>query len=593
MKRSFVRKTIVFIGFFMMILNGIKAQPHLNIIREEIRIPLRDGIQLSAILYRPDSNEKFPALVYRTPYGALDYDSYAEFQLKAAKRGFLVFLVDVRGRYGSEGNFEAYKNEGKDGYDVIEWVGNHPFCSGKVGTYGGSYPGIVQWQAMAELPPHLKAAAPEMTPIGSHHFFYHGGAFSHSWLDWFVPYIFADKRKKAGDTSGTWDDLQATEEWESSDRRRWYHFRPLIDLPILKEYAPEYYQWLLHPDKSEWWDFVDTEDDFKNFTAPVLLLSGWYDAAYGPEGATRAFNKIQKEASGNAQEHSHLVLGPWNHTTITPRKTKFGEIDFLPSAGMDYDEMLLDWFEEQLKGISNPRPYPPVSIFVMGANRWRAEKEWPLSRALESSWYLQSLGQVQMDNQEGKLSTILGPDTSSDRYVFDPKEPFWDKFYEKSIPYDQRENENRKDVLVFTSEPLEEDTEVTGEVILELFVSSSAKDTDFAFTLSDVYPDGKSINVTGLDAGYLRMRYRNGYEKQELMTPGQVYKIRIGDVYTSNLFKKGHQIRIAITSSKAPHYDPNPNTGTVIAEEKNGIPAINVVYNGKNYPSRVILPIVE
>ncbi len=569
------------------------AQHPLNVIREEVRIPMRDGITLGAILYRPDQAGKFPALVYRTPYGIHDYDSYAELPLKAAKQGYLVYLVDVRGRLTSEGEFEAYRHEKKDGYDVIEWVATQSFCNGKVGTYGGSYPGIVQWQAMSQAPPHLVAAAPEMTPIGSHHFIYYGGAFSHPWLDWFTPYILADKRKRAHDTSGPWDDEPATEEWEKSDRRKWYEYRPLSEIPLLKKYAPEYYDWLTHPDLSPWWDFVNMENDFSKFRNPVFLESGWYDAAYGPDGATRAFNKMNKEAATeSAKVNTKLVLGPWNHTSLNTRKTTFGEVSFGSSAGIDYDADLLRWFDENLKGESGKSTLPPVSIFVMGENKWRAEQEWPLTRAVSTSFYLHSAGRAALDKNDGKLNQQLPKNEPADSYVFDPNQPLWDVSYEKSYPYDQREIEGRKDVLVFTSAPLTSDLEITGEFVAELFVSSTTKDTDFSFTVCDVYPDGRSINLTGLDAGYLRMRYRNGFEKQELMKPGEVYKIRMGNVYCSNLFKQGHRIRVYITSSKAPHYDPNPNTGTEIATEKMLNPASNTVYHSAAYPSRLLLPVI-
>ncbi|MBX2941781.1 MAG: CocE/NonD family hydrolase [Cyclobacteriaceae bacterium] len=572
---------------------GLQAQHPQNIVREEIMIPMRDGIQLGAIVYRPDQSGKFPAIVYRTPYGVDDYDSYAEFPLKAAKQGYVVFLVDVRGRYRSEGEFVAYKNEKNDGYDLIEWVGTSTFCNGKVGTYGGSYPGIVQWLAMSQMPPHLAAAAPEMTPISSHHFFYYGGAFSMPWLDWFMPYIFADKRKKANDTSDTWDDAKAEEEWVNSDRRKWYSYRPLIDLPILKKYAPEYYDWLKHPDQTAWWGFVNVEDDFKKFKTPVLLLSGWYDAGYGPEGASRAYRKMHEEAaSETAKKNSRLVLGPWNHTSLNTRKTHFGEMEFYESAGLDYDIELLNWFDEQLKGIPNQSKLPPVSIFVMGENKWMAENEWPLSRTVSTDFYLHSTGKTTIDKADGKLSAQTPGQEQSDSYVFDPSNPLWDISFEKSYPYDQRDNESRKDVLVYTSSPLVDDLKVVGEVVAELFVSSSAKDTDFAITLTDVYPDGKSINLSGMDAGYLRMRYRNGFEKQELMKPEEVYKIKIGQLYTANLFKKGHRIRIQITSSKAPHYDPNPNTGTEIATEKNLMPAVNTIHHSNKYPSKIVLPVI-
>ncbi|MBK5277871.1 MAG: CocE/NonD family hydrolase [Bacteroidia bacterium] len=571
----------------------LNAQHPFNVIREEMKIPMRDGVKLGAIVYMPEQEGKFPALIYRTPYGATDYDSYAEFPLKAAKQGYMVFLVDVRGRYMSEGEFEAYRSEKKDGYDLIEWVGTSTHCNGKVATYGGSYPGIVQWLALSQSPPHLVAAAPEMTPIGSHHFMFYGGAFSHPWLDWFIPYILADKRKRASDPSGTWNADVADAEWAASDRRKWYGYRPLQDIPMLKRYAPEFYEWLKHPDESEWWDFLNVEHDFAKMKAPVFLESGWYDAAYGPDGATRGFNKMRTEGgSQDAKKNTTLILGPWNHTSLNTRKTKFGEIQFGESAGMDYDAELLRWFDKILKGDINKSTLPAVSIFVMGANKWRAENEWPLSRAVPTSFYLHSSGKVTVDKTDGMLNQILPTEEKKDSYVFDPANPMWDVSYEKSYPYDQRDIENRKDVLVYTSAPLDQEIEVTGEIAAELFVSSSAKDTDFSITLCDVYPDGKSINLSGLDAGYLRMRYRNGYEKQELMNPGEVYKIRIGKLYTSNLFKKEHRIRLYVTSSKAPHYDPNPNTGTEIATERNLVPATNTIYHEKKFTSKLILPVI-
>jgi putative CocE/NonD family hydrolase len=205
---------------------------------------------------------------------------------------------------------------------------------------------------------------------------------------------------------------------------------------------------------------------------------------------------------------------------------------------------------------------------------------------------LHSSGNATVDKSDGSISNKIPADEKSDSYVFDPANPYWDISFEKSYPYDQRDNENRKDVIVYTSAPIEADLEVVGEVVAELFVSSTAKDTDFSITLTDVDPDGKSINLSGLDAGYLRMRYRNGFDKQELMQPNEVYKIRIGQLYTGNLFKKGHRIRLQITSSKAPHYDPNPNSGTEIATEKNLVPATNTIHHSKKYPSKLILPVI-
>jgi hypothetical protein len=567
-------------------------EPHRwNVVREEVQIPMRDGVKLGATLFRPDRPGKYPALVYRTPYGKDNYNPYTGLPVAAVQRGYLGLLVDVRGRYTSEGKFRAYQNEKQDGYDVIEWIGTHPLCDGNVGTYGFSYPGIVQWLALSQQPPHLKAAIPGMTPIGSHHFFYVGGAFSFTWMDWFMDNIFPDLRKKAGDTSGPWEGDKAEKEWDAV-RRSYYDYRPLAGLPILKKYAPEYYDWLSHPDQSSWWDFATVENDFPKMKAPVLLISGWYDAAYGPIGATEGFRKMTQEGgSDTAKTHTRLILGPWNHTSPTIRKTNFGDVDFGSSAGLDAENEYLQFFDCELKGICNGAG-PRVSIFVMGENRWREEEEWPLSRALQTSYYLHSTGNSGISSVDGTLGVTPPAREPADNYVFDPKDPVWDEHNDNSVPTDQRVIEGRMDVLVYTSIPLEQDLEVTGEVAAELYVSSSAKDTDFSITLCDVYPDGTSINLSGLDAGYLRMRYRNGFTKQELMTPGTVYKIRIGQLYTSNLFKKGHRIRLQITSSKAPLYDPNANTGAEIGTETRLFPAVQTVEHNKQYPSRLILPVI-
>ena len=557
------------------------ARHPLNVIQEEVRIPMRDGVKLGATLLRPASEGKFPALVIRTPYNKATESM--EFPLKAAKSGYAVFMVDVRGRYTSEGSFEAYRNEKEDGFDVIEWIAKSSYCNGKVGTWGRSYRGYVQWLALSQGPPSLLAAAPEMTPIHSHQFFYVGGAFSYSWLDWFVPLILPDQRRRAKDTSGTWDVDQAYEEWKKIKMDS-YKYRPLAENPLLKKYASYYFEWMTHPEKSEYWKFADVDRDFPKMKTPVLLISGWYDNVYGTLGATEAFQRMRKEGgSVEAREQTRLILGPWQHGSIAADRTKLGDMNLGASAGMDYDSVLLQWFDQHLKDQKTPAQ-PPVSIFIMGANRWRYEKEWPLSRQKETSFYLRS-GET--------LSETMPAQESPERYVFDPNDPLWDPANEGSRPFHQKEIEARDDVLVFTSEPLQKDLEATGVVVAELYVSSSARDTDFAITLCDVYPDGTSLNLTSLDAGYLRMRYRNGFEKQELMEPQKIYKIKIDNLITSNQFKKGHRIRLQITSSKTPHYDPNTNTGGNLATDQELLKATQTIYHDREHPSRLILPVID
>jgi hypothetical protein len=576
-----MKYTRLFLVALFFISSTAFAQHPLNVIKESVWIPMRDGVRLGATLYRPDQPGKFPAIVYRTPYSKDAYDKNSELPLKAAKSGYLVFLIDVRGRYTSEGSFRAYHQEKADGYDVIESVARSEHCDGNVGTYGRSYPGYVQWLALSQAPPSLKTAIPEMTPIHSHQFFYVGGAFSYAWFDWFVPLILPDLRRRAADTSGPWDVDSAYDEWQK-DKRKWYAFRPLGENPLLKKYAPYYYDWLTHPERTDFWEFANVEQDFSKIQAPLLLVSGWFDNAYGVLGATDAFRRMRTEAgSSKAREETRLILGPWNHGPIHVKRTSFGSMEHAPSGGMDYDAHWLEWFDRHLK--QKPLPaVPPVSIYVMGAG-WRYEKEWPLSRAKQASYYLRSNGSLKLEPPRTE---------KPDSYVFDPGNPFWDPANEQSYPYDQRETEARKDVITYTSDVLTEDAEVTGRIVAELFVSSSAMDTDFAMTLCDVDPDGASINLASLDSGYLRMRYRNGFQKQELMNPGEVYKIRIDNLYTSNLFRKGHRIRLQITSSRLPHYDPNTNTGTNLATETNLVAATQTIYHDAQHPSRVILPFV-
>ena len=541
---------------------------------------MRDGIHLGATMFRPAPNSKYPALIFRTPYNK--GTTSKELALKAAKSGYAVFMVDVRGRYTSEGAFEAYRNEKQDGYDVIEWIAKSEYCNGKVGSWGRSYPGYVQWLALSQGPPSLKAAVPEMTPIHSHQFFYVGGAFSYSWMDWFVPLILPDQRRRANDQSETWEVDKAYEEWQKV-KMDFYRYRPLLENPLMKKYAPYYYEWMTHPEKSDWWKFADVTQDFSKMKTPVLLISGWYDNVYGTLGATDGFNKMRAEGgSPEAREKTRLILGPFQHGAIQASKNKLGAMDFSASGGMDYDSVLLRWFDQHLKDKEMPKQ-PPVSIFVMGANRWRYEQEWPLARQKETSYYLRG---------SSGLTTAAPQQEKPDQYVFDPANPIWDPTNEGSEPFDQKEIESRKDVLVYTTGALENDVEVTGRVVAELYVSSSARDTDFAITLCDVAPDGTSLNLASMDAGYLRMRYRNGFEKQELMEPGKIYKIRIENYITSNLFKKGHRIRVHVTSSITPHYDPNPNTGGNLATDKELIPATQTIYHDSAHPSRFILPVI-
>lgn len=571
-----------------------RLAPYLNVLVERhVEIPMRDGVVLRATMLRPDAPGKFPALVYRTPYGQERYSDEPDFPMVAAQNGYVVFLVDVRGRYTSDGQFEAYRQEKPDGYDTIEWAGTCEVCDGTVGSWGGSYPGFVQWLALSQDPPHYTTAVPTMTPTSSHHFFFMGGGFNATWFDWFVPLIVPDLRRRAGDDSGPWTGREAYEAW-GAQRDAVFRQRPLVGVDLLRRWAPYYYEWLTHPDESDWWRFADVEQDFEKIKVPVYLVTGWYDNNYGPVGATRGFNGMRaRGGSLAARQRTKLIIGPWTHTNLAITKTRFGELNFGANAGLDFEAFLLRWFDARLRGIDTGIDRePPVRIFTMGANRWRWENEWPPARAQETAWYLSSGGAANTAAGDGALIASEPATASTDRYVFDPSAPVFDARYEESGALDQAAFESRDDVLVYTSAPLQEDTEVTGEMFADLFVSVDQPDTDLAVRITDVHPDGTSYSVNGPEAGFLRLRYRNGLHRQELLQPGEIVRVRIGQMLTSNLFKRGHRVRLQVTSSRMPHFDANPNTGEEIATATSLRPATVTVHHGPGTPSRVLLPVI-
>ncbi len=573
-----------------------------NVVREEAWAPMRDGVRLRVTLLSPDGEGPFPCLLFRTPYSRTSYEESSPFPVRAARQGFLVALVDVRGRYGSEGSFHAYRQEPDDGHDTVEWLAAHPRCDGNVGSWGGSYPGYVQWLGLATEPEGYVTAAPDMTPVGPDHFFQVGGAISMGWYDWFMPLILPDLRRRAGDRSGPWTYEEAREEWRA-ERERWLSHRPLVDVPLLREYAPYYYDWLTHPPSdTAFWDFADVEEELDEVSMPVLMLSGWYDDAYGPEGAARGIRGLQERgATEAARRHSRLIFGPWTHTSLSTLTTSSGELDFGSGAGLDDGGLLLDWFGRWLAGReTGVTDEAPVRYFVMGENRWRGAATWPPPEADSVSFYLASAGRANSARGDGVLSRTPpaeagggGLGGTSDRYTFDPADPVRAPEGGRAGAVAQASKEGRSDVLVYTTAPLEEPVTVAGEVTAELHVSTDAPDTDFTFMLADVHPDGTSYNVASAGAGILRMRYRNGMTDPEPVEPGAIYRIRISGLHTAVRFGRGHRIRLHVSSSRYPFYDPNPNTGTPVATEDSLAVARQTVWHDAERPSRLILPVVE
>ena len=355
-------------------------------------------------------------------------------------------MQDVRGRYASDGHFDPYRQEGADGYDTIEWAARQPWSDGRVGTYGLSYPGAVQWLAAMEAPPHLLAMAPAMTFSSPRRFFYMNGIFDRSWLPWIYENIAPDARRRLGMP----EDGDADAKWRSvaGDYQSWL---PLRDLPWLRQEAPYYFEWLSHPPEDAWWDWAELQGRYGRVTAAVLNLSGWYDDAYGVEGAATNFNGLRQARSGQGRARTHLVLGPWAHGVPSATDGRAGELDFGPSAAFDYDEWVLDFHDHYLRGIANRfSTDASVRYFVMGANEWRDAGAWPPPSDAQRNALFRC-----GDRRHAPVDcTAAGrrPYRSSS-FTADPGRPVIDP-HDTPGPRDYSALASREDVLTFDTEPL-------------------------------------------------------------------------------------------------------------------------------------------
>lgn len=551
----------------------------------DVAVPMRDGVTLRADVWLPKAQGQFPTLVYRTPYGKHNAPRKSTTFRAAVKRGYAVVIEDVRGRYASEGEFVPYQNEGKDGYDTIEWAARQPWSAGNVGTFGLSYPGAVEWLAAVESPPHLKAMVPAMTFSTPRNFFYSGGLFDGSWLEWIWMNIAPDARKRKNLT-GPRTEKDAAEAWKT-DHARMEGFLPLRELPDLKEVAPFYYQWLAHPPADAWWDWAELRNKYDRVHCAVLNFSGWYDEAYGPDGATTNFNGLLASRKGAPEPRTKTMIGPWTHGGEDIQKS--GERDLGKSAPIDYDELILRWMDHYLRGIENGvESRKPVRIFVMGRNEWRDEDAWPLKGAKEESFYLRSgSGDSPIGGLAEKPRVILG----SSSLVSDPAHPVSDQ-YDAYGAHDYRGLVGRNDVLTFDSEPMKEDLEVTGPIKAEMYISADVKDFDLWVRLLDVAPDGTAFNLMSPGLDVLRASYREETVEPKLLEPGKIYRLELNRMVTSNVFLKGHRIRVQTSGAFYPHFSRNLQTGESEIVSGEMKPGRITIHHDAEHASRVVLPVV-
>ena len=557
------------------------------VLEKNVPVPMRDGVVLRADVIRPAEGGKFPVLLYRTPYGKEDEQrEYTTFK-HAAERGYAVVIQDVRGRYQSDGDFRPYENEGRDGYDTIEWSAGQPWSTGAVGTFGLSYPGAVQWLAAVQTPPHLKAMVPAMTFSTPQNFFYAGGTWDMSWIDWIWNDIAGDTRaKKSLPGPRTYEEALAT--WKGQGETM-LNTLPLSDVKPLQQVAPYYFDWLRHPPEDPWWDWSELRDKYSRTSAAVLNLSAWYDDNYGPEGATTNYAGLLKARAGEKDAHTHLLLGPWVHGVDNTEKARSGEREFGPTAAIDYDEVVLRWMDHYLKGVDNGVDREkPVRYFVMGRNQWRDADQWP-PVAKEMPLFLAP----QTDRaRSGQLQTTPFDNKDSfSEFVSDPASPVVNP-YDSSGAHDYRKLADRADVLTFDSSALEEDTEITGPIKARIFVSCDCRDFDLWARLLDVSPDGTAINLMSPGLDVLRASYRDLSRGRQLLSPGQTYELKLQSLITSNVYLQGHRIRVQISASFTPNFSRNLQSGKSEVNSAEMKKTNIRVFHDASHPSQVLLPII-
>ncbi|MGC9066401.1 MAG: CocE/NonD family hydrolase [Candidatus Ratteibacteria bacterium] len=542
-----------------------------------VSVKMRDGINLATNVFLPECPEPHPVVLIRTAYNR-NFLPPADL----LSHGVAVVIQDCRGRYASEGDFYPFINEANDGYDTLEWLVKQPWCNGNIGMYGASYLAATQFYSVISGTKNLTTLCTQfMAGDCWKQAYYCNGAFSLG-LTWSWLCFETNSKTSEAQIMPCFDVkklLMSTSVIELDEKS---------GAGIVQSYR----DFVIHNVYSDFWKQFSLQSHYEKFQIPMLLMAGWYDY-YGNE-MFNIFNQLRKHSKSEQIRNSHrIIVGPWTHG-INPF-TVLGEIDFGADA-LKENNAWCRWLDCILNG-KNPDEFQkaPIRIFVMGKNQWQDEYQWPPGRVQYVKWYI----------RENRRLSIKPPFSTEmpDTYEFDPNHPvptiggnhsigtYNPGLYEiaKPGPYDQRILETRKDVLVYVSDALEHDMEITGPVVFTLFASSSARDTDFVVKLADEYPDGKSIN---LSEGIIRARFRDDvWGSPQLMVPGRIYEFKIEMAVTSNLFKKGHRIKIYITSSNFPLWDRNHNTGNDPAFDTEFRIAKQTIFHDSLKPSHILLPV--
>jgi uncharacterized protein len=587
------------------------------VVRKGETIAARDGTKLAAAVYLPAAGTtpvagRHPTLLCRTPY---DKSREAATAKWFAARGYAVVVNDCRGRFASEGRWRMLLDDPADGADVLKWVVAQPWSTGKVGTFGTSYVGGTQHALACADPPGLACMIPvDAVANAGHAGIRHSGAFELRFFNW--AFLHGGPNSRAALADPALRTALAREALLVPQHLSRLPFRPGTT-PL--KHVPDTEAWLVevmtHSHYDDYWKQpgLSVVDNVGRYTdVPVYHVTGWYDSWCRQ-------TVMSWQALSKAKKSPHrLIVGPWTHGAQT--RAVAGEVEFPADAALDFDEWRLRWFDRWVRGVENGvEKEGPVRLFVMGGGdgrktkdgrvrhggRWRDEATFPLARTKFTPYYLQP---------DGKLGTRK-PAAGAIAYRFDPADPVpsiggnissftgvlepggFDQRCRKGTAFarDELPLSQRRDVLVFQTDPLPEDVEVTGPITVILSVSSSAVDTDFTAKLVDVYPPNPDYPL-GFDLNVgdsiVRMRYRDSLAKAELMKPGEVYQATIHLYPTANVFAKGHRIRVDVSSSNFPRFDVNPNTGEPLQQHRRLVVADNTVHLGGDRASHVLLPVI-
>lgn len=561
----------------------------ISIIRDA-ELTTRDGTILRADIYHNPDIPPQPALVCRTPYNKL-LARYQEHAIDIAKAGYTAIVQDMRGRYASDGEYlwmwrdKHETDDIQDGYDTIEWAAKLPQSDGRVGTWGHSNASWAIWMTLHSNPPSLTAALASGISMNMLDITF-GVWETGRRLEW-TYMMAADVRRRERRTDGPLTPEEATHRWNAVERSKYIWWLPLTDIPeqVFAGLTDQYQTFLRNTDK----DFMRFDEAHPKVDVPVMQITGWWDRLIG---TIDNYEGLINNGDPDLRNQHRLIVGPWGHDATDYTGT-VGPIDYGPKANTTYPDLITRWYDHTLKGIDNGTDdEKPVQLFILNRNEWIGADAWPLPETEYTPMYLHSGGNANTVKGDGFLSFDEPIRGGTDHFTYDPRDPVMSLMHQnsQSIPVDQSPNDHRQDILVYETDPLEEDLDIIGPIRLKLWASTDAPETDFTAKLAIVHQDGLCINLT---YGIIRTTYRDGYDRAAYTrsdTPN-LYDIKLNPIGCR--FLAGQRIRLYITSSDFPNFDRNHNTGNPYHSDTELRVAQQTVFHTQDMPSHILLPIID